>query len=67
MPIKHISIRPDRDGVIGEGVFSKRWRDLRAEHPDYDNPEENFPHILWGIIGDRPRQRDATVAASFIQ
>lgn len=65
--LDHRPIRPPRAGHIGEQVFADRWRALMDRAPHWIDPGDR------GVLGDilanlggRPRQRDASLAASFI-
>lgn len=67
--ILHLPIRPPRDGVIGECVFSQHWQELMAgasAYPEYDH-DYNDPNL--GRILDRHdvTQADATICATLIQ
>lgn len=64
--IKHESIRPDRDDVIGEVVFSQHWKRLMSEPYEFADDDEPEPQLR-RIIHRRPTQVDATVAATIIQ
>lgn len=56
--VKHIPIAPPRAGTPGEGIYLRQWQAYMAEKP------KEFAYILRGT--HRPRQRAASVAASFM-
>lgn len=66
--LSHAGLRPVRDSVVGEGVFARRWERLMAARPRWADDDEAAP-ALAAVLGDlgEPDQRDATVAATFIQ
>lgn len=59
----HAPIRPPRD-IVGEQVFSRRWAELMATAPEWDDPTV-LARILWSYPGS-VNQRAASVAASFV-
>lgn len=56
--VKHIPIAPPRAGTPGEGIYLRQWQAYMAAHPSH------FARIMSGT--HRPRQRAASVAASFM-
>lgn len=70
MPLTHVSVRPDRPDLVGECVFSEQWRDLMAKEPSWTGPLDHADPCWTDVFGEmmgEPDQRDATVAATFIQ
>ena len=63
----HESIRPDRQDIIGEVVFSEHWKRLMAQQLEFDSDYEDDAPRLSSIIGRRANQRAATVAATIVQ
>lgn len=66
--VTHQGINPARPDVVGEVVFSERWALLMHRRPSWADPSDEEP-ALQGVLGDlgAPDQRDATVAATFVQ
>lgn len=57
--VKHIPIAPPRPGTPGEGIFLRLWQDWATANP------REWVGIFSDCV-DRPRQRAASVAASFM-
>lgn len=66
MRLVHDSIRPPRPDMIGEVVFSRRWKELMASPPEFGSPDEKLDSVLRDLVTPAT-QRDATVAATFVQ
>lgn len=66
-PLQHEPIHPPREDVVGEMVFTRRWRELMARSPRYGSSDSEEPMLesVLRYLGE-PDQRDATVAASFV-
>lgn len=69
VPLSHLAIRTPRADVIGEVVYAARWVEL-MDMPIADFWASEVPsrlHLVLQAITSEPTQRQATVAATFIQ
>lgn len=65
-PLMHRPLRPDRDGCLGEAVYTYRWHERMSAQPHAEPGGRPFDLVMDGLPG-HPTQRDAVVAASFAQ
>lgn len=64
--IIHESIRPDRQDIIGEVVFSEHWKRLMATRSEFAESDDDAATLSY-ILDGKADQRDATVAATIVQ
>ena len=65
---RHASVRPTREDIVGEVVYSERWRELASRPAEWsDEPDDDMLATAIGGIVGRPDARDATVVASIAQ
>ena len=65
---RHRSVRPTREDIVGEVVYSERWAELANGPAEWSGePDDDMLATAIGCMVGRPDERDATVVASLAQ